>query len=167
MKLPGQPSPRQAALALALVGTLLATWWASRIEESGSLPVPAMRKKMPPPTGQTAPPFSPPLAAGRPPWPPGGAELFAAPPNAAESPPVAVEPTAPPLPFRYLGTLDEPGRASTVVLLDGQDVVTVRAGERIGDQYLAARITPTRIEFIHLPTRQRQALEIADYDMRK
>lgn len=73
---------------------------------------------------------------------------------------------APPLPFRFVGTVGEPGRGF-VLLFNGQDVITARTGERIDEQYRVTRITPTRIEFIHLPTRQRQALEIADYDQQQ
>lgn len=170
MKLPDKLSPRHTALALALVATLLATWWASLIEETEpSPPASAARTTVRPPTGGQAPPATEGGAAfARPPWPAKGAELFAAPaPSAVEPAPMPVEPAAPPLPFRFIGTLDEPGRSSAVVLLNGQDVITRRAGERIDDQYRVTRITPTRIEFIHLPTRQRQALEIADYDLQK
>lgn len=172
MSLPKKLSLRHLALAGALIATLLATWWASQVDETDrAWPAPAARKTMPPVPGGAAPvpPVTAAAAFGRPPWPPKGAELITAPPPVIESPtvPVPMEPAAPPLPFRFIGILDEPGRSSAVVLLNGQDVVTVRTGERIDDQYRVARITPNRIEFIHLPTRQRQALEIADYELQK
>lgn len=171
MKLPDKLSFRQAVLAVALVATLLATWWASLIDDAGNgRPTPAVLTATPPPIDARSPPTPPAAAAfGRPAWPPGGAELIVgSPPQALANEPAAVpaEPQAPPLPFRFIGALDGPGQHS-VVLLNGKDVITVRAGERIDDQYRVARITPTRIEFIHLPTRQRQALETTDYDMQK
>lgn len=162
MKLVGKLSFRQTALVGALLATLLATWWASKVDEA------AVGSSQPPLAGETRPPVPAGAAASvRPPWPAKGAELIAEPRPAAQAPPAALaEPAAPPLPFRYVGGFDEPGQRY-VVLLSGTDVVTARAGERIGDQYRVVRIMPTRIEFIHLPTRQRQALEIADYDQQK
>lgn len=169
MKRPGKLSPRQAVLAVALVATLLATWWASLIDEAGNGRPTSAVLKAPPDAGKPPPPQSAAGSSRRPNWPPGGAELIVGPPPqalAGEPAVLPAEPQAPPLPFRFIGALDGPGQHS-VVLLNGKDVITVRAGERIDDQYRVARITPTRIEFIHLPTRQRQALETNDYDMQK
>lgn len=166
MKPGGKLGLRQMLLAGALLVTLLATWWASQVDESDiDRMQPGAAREMPPSAaaGGSA------AAVGRPPWPARGAELItepAPPPAALAPPPVAEEAIAPPLPFRYLGGFDEPGQRY-VVLLVGAEVMTVRAGERIGELYRVARITPNRIEFIHLPTRQRQSLEIVDYDQQQ
>lgn len=166
MKPAGKLSLRQMLLAGALVATLLATWWASQVDEAGvAVPPPRRAQEMPPPAaaGSAARP------PGRPPWPARGAELIAEPPpppTVMATPPAPAEAAAPPLPFRYVGGFDEPGQRYAVLLV-GPEVATVRAGERVGEQYRVARITPTRIEFIHLPTHQRQALEIADYDQQQ
>ncbi|WP_153108915.1 hypothetical protein [Propionivibrio limicola] len=161
-----RPTSRRPLLfAAALLATLAATWWASSLDEEaevvsgparGGTPAATPRRVSAPPGGM--------LAVRRAPWPEAGATLMQSPPP----PPVAVEmppPEAeiPPLPFRFIGALGEQGRRS-VILLEGKEVRIVRAGERIDANYRVDRITPTRVEFTHLPTRQRQALDIADHE---
>ncbi len=72
-------------------------------------------------------------------------------------PPPALE--IPPLPFRFIGLLRDEDRRS-VILLEGNEVLIVRAGTRIDDRYRVERITPMQVEFTYLPTRQRQTLDM-------
>lgn len=166
-------SLRQVALAGALLATLGATWWASRIDEPATAKPPrsGYATGVRAPAAKSAVALAPLAVPARQPWPAKGAELLGVPPPPTQAPPPeasqpAPPPTAPPLPFRYVGGFEEPGHRFAV-LLNGSDVVTVRAGDGIGDDYRVASITPERITFIHLPTRQRQVIEIADYEQQK
>lgn len=161
-----RPTSRRPLLfAAALLATLAATWWASSLDEESDVVSGPARGSGPAATPRRgSAPASGVLAVRRAPWPDAGSALMQSPPP----PPVAVElppqeAEIPPLPFRFIGALGEQSRRS-VILLEGNEVRIVRAGECIDANYCVDRITPTRIEFTHLPTRQRQALDIADHE---
>ena len=78
------------------------------------------------------------------------------PPQAAAGGPVKQE--APPLPFRYLGKMVEDGKLS-VFLANGDESVTVHAGERIGD-YRIDKITEAEVRFTFLPLKIKQSLPL-------
>lgn len=65
---------------------------------------------------------------------------------------------APPLPFRYLGKMVEDGKLS-VFLANGDESITVRAGQRIGD-YRIDRITEAEVRFTYLPMKTQQSLPL-------
>jgi hypothetical protein len=68
-------------------------------------------------------------------------------------------PTAPPLPFHYLGKkLDEKGWE--IFLAQGQQIQIVRVGQHLGDSYLVERIDPTELTLIYIPLSQKQTLPI-------
>ena len=79
------------------------------------------------------------------------------PPEAQAKAPVQ-RPEAPPLPFRYLGKIIEDGRLS-VFLANGDDSVTVTAGQRIGD-YRIDSITEAEVRFTYLPLKTKQNLPL-------
>ena len=69
----------------------------------------------------------------------------------------APAPTAPPLPYKYLGQLREQGR--TVVFLARDDApVMAKAGEVIDGSYRVERISESEVEFTYLPLATRQIL---------
>lgn len=163
---------RQWLLVLALVATLAATWWASRIEEPGGLEVvaPVARPARPAAAaparaaaGATVQADAGALAIVREPWPASAASLLQL-PSAAQAqagvpPPAALAAGPPPLPFTFIGSIERGGRR-VVMLMEGDRLHLVAARERIGEQYRVERVTSARIEFTYLPLQQRQVLDI-------
>ena len=68
-------------------------------------------------------------------------------------------PSAPPLPFRYLGQLESRSRA-IVFLVRAEDVIVAAAGETIDNVYRIEAITETAVEFMYLPLGVRQSLSV-------
>ncbi|HKU46677.1 MAG TPA: hypothetical protein VJQ58_07320 [Burkholderiales bacterium] len=77
------------------------------------------------------------------------------PPQAAQA---AARPEAPALPFRYLGKMVQDGKLS-VFLANGDESITVHAGERIGD-YRVDKITEAEVRFTYLPLKTKQSLPL-------
>lgn len=174
-------NPRTRGLLAALLATLAATWWAASLDEEPVMPVAERSARPAPgqaprPAGARARVAAPAAATAaatvasdatpalqRPRWPDGGARLIAVPPP---PPPLVADPVAaaaPPLPFRFVGAVEAQGRRS-VVLLEGDTVHVLRAGERIDDRYRIDRITPTGVELTYLPLRERQLLDTAAHE---
>jgi hypothetical protein len=70
-------------------------------------------------------------------------------------------PTAPPLPFTYLGRYEDAPMQLTI-LLKGERMYTVTEGEVIEDTYRVERITPAAIELVYLPLNIRQTLSTGE-----
>lgn len=70
-------------------------------------------------------------------------------------------PSAPPLPFRYVGRLTQDGRTE-VYVLRGDELVSIAAGQTIDAQYRVDSISEARIAFTYLPLKTRQSLELAE-----
>lgn len=72
-------------------------------------------------------------------------------------PPPPPAPTAPPLPFVYLGQIDEGDRIAVFL---GQQLRThiVRSGDTIDGTYRIESVTPTSATFIYLPLGEQQQL---------
>lgn len=162
---------RHWTLLAALGLTLAATWWAAQVEEGGGelaevvAPAPRAQRAPAAAAGARAPAAASAtageLAIVREPWPAAGASLLQPPPAAQarlNAAPAVVAPTAPPLPFTFIGSIERGGRR-TVMLMEGEQLHLVGARERIGDRYRVERVTPTQIEFTYLPMQQRQVLE--------
>lgn len=93
-------------------------------------------------------------------WEPPPAEAAPAPTEANAAAPPA-PPEAPPLPFRYLGRLNEPGQAPVFFLGDEEDhVLAVRPGDPIGPDYRVGRFREGRLEFIYRPMKAQQFLAV-------
>ena len=71
--------------------------------------------------------------------------------------------TLPPLPFRFVGALEDRGLRA-VILMEGETVHIVRAGDRIGERYRIERTGPDALVFTYLPLRQRQVLDLSAHD---
>lgn len=167
---------RHGALLLALGATLAATWWAAELDDDSSgADVTARGADDASPRPQAMVPASAPReevvdglpvpaslpARVREPWPaysPAIAQIVSFRPAPAASAPTAPPPpSAPPLPFRYVGSMaDEKG--SAVFLLDGSQVRLVRPGEQLDGRYRLEQIYPTSIEFTFLPLNTKQTL---------
>ncbi len=74
----------------------------------------------------------------------------------AAPPPV---PTAPPLPFQYLGRVIDGDRTS-VFLARGEDSYSAESGQTIDDRYRIEQITDTAVTFTYLPMGKRQVLAV-------
>lgn len=79
----------------------------------------------------------------------------------APPPPPVVIPTAPPLPFTYLGRYGD-APASVVVLARGDRVYTVKVGEVIDNQYRLEQASGGKVDLTYLPLNIRQSLPTGD-----
>jgi hypothetical protein len=68
-------------------------------------------------------------------------------------------PSAPPLPFTYLGKVIEDGKLE-VFLGRGEDSYSVKAGTRIGKEYRVDKVSETKVTFTYLPLKHKQVLDI-------
>lgn len=97
--------------------------------------------------------------AAQPPCPVAAANLFKArswlPPPPPLPPPPA--PKAPPLPFTYLGQMED-GGSIALFLGRAQNTLIVRAGDLIDGVYRVEEIVPTRATFVYLPLNELQQL---------
>lgn len=78
-------------------------------------------------------------------------------PQAAHAP--AAAPSAPPLPFVYLGKAIEDGKLE-VFLSRGDKSYSVHAKQKLDDEYRIDKVTETSITFTYLPLKTRQTLDI-------
>jgi hypothetical protein len=78
-----------------------------------------------------------------------------------EEPP---KPTAPPLPFSYVGRMEEGSGRVVVYLAQGGRALTVGAGDNIDGQYRLEGIEDAAIRFTYLPLGIKQTLPIARND---
>ena len=69
------------------------------------------------------------------------------------------KPTAPPLPFAYLGKVIEDGKLS-VFLARGGENLTVGPGDTIGGEYRVEAVTDSEIRFTYLPLKTKQSLPL-------
>lgn len=70
-------------------------------------------------------------------------------------------PSAPPLPFSYLGRLTQDGKTE-VFVLRGEELISIAAGQKIDEAYRVDAISESSIRFTYLPLKTRQSLELAE-----
>ena len=78
--------------------------------------------------------------------------------EAQGQPQAPAKPTAPPLPFKYLGRLIDGGKLE-IYLEQGQEFIVTEPGQRIGD-YRVDKVTEEQIVFTYLPLKTRQTLDL-------
>ncbi len=99
-------------------------------------------------------------------------ELFAAkswhvapppppPPPPPQAAPVPAKPTAPPLPFVFMGRMRQ-GERLTVFLVKGDSVHAASEGDVIDGTYRLAKIEPGRLTLVYLPLGIAQTLAVED-----
>lgn len=94
------------------------------------------------------------------PCPVAAANLFAARSWQPPPPPRKLEPPkAPPLPFTYLGQLEEESGIA-LFLGRGESNLIVRRGDLIDNKYRVEDVTPVRATFVFLPLKQAQHLTL-------
>lgn len=89
---------------------------------------------------------------------------FAPPPEAAPAPARAVRaaaPSAPPLPFRYVGKLIANGKTE-VFVMRGEELLSIASGQNIDGQYRVDAITESSIRFTYLPLKTRQSIDLEE-----
>jgi hypothetical protein len=94
---------------------------------------------------------------------PGADDPFAprsfAPPPPKMAMAAPAKPTAPPLPFAYLGKVIDGGKTS-VFVGRGSENYSLEPGQTIGGAYRVEKITDTDVTFTYLPMKTRQTLHI-------
>lgn len=83
------------------------------------------------------------------------------PPPPPPQPAAAPVPTAPPLPFTYLGRYEE-AATRLAILVKGERVYTVAAGDVVDDTYRIERVTPGMVELTYLPLNIKQTLSTGE-----
>ncbi|WP_338845800.1 hypothetical protein V8J88_19005 [Massilia sp. W12] len=122
----------------------------------------------------TAPASAPPPRKNQAPW---DATLFGVAPEApsasapqAQAPqqpaarqkkPKASPPLAPPLPFQYLGQLQQDG-VTYFLLQHGTRFLSVQSGQQIDPHYVLQKAQGNQLHFVYLPLRQEQILKPGD-----
>ena len=72
-------------------------------------------------------------------------------------------PTAPPMPFTYIGKIEEPGRSMVFLSRDGNNY-SVKQGDQIDGTYRVEEITPQAVILTYLPLNIRQTLPIGAHN---
>ena len=144
----------------------------ARGQAPGNAGAPAAQPGQPEQRGQEAPASASPAAApapgtlpGTPSTPP---DIFAArtweppppPPDLTPPPP----PKAPPLPFRFIGRISEPGKRPAFLLAQGEEVLTVRVGDVIDRDWRLEKFTGGKLKFRYRPLNLLSNLPIGDGD---
>jgi hypothetical protein len=81
-------------------------------------------------------------------------------PRSARAAP-AERPSAPPLPFTYLGRVAQ-GGVTEVFVLRGDELISIAAGRNIDAEYRVDAISDTQIAFTYLPLKEKQSLELGE-----
>lgn len=164
-------APRRRHLLLA--GALALTLAAVFLVPEDETPAPAQRpaKQAAPAGGAPSP--SPPVGEvtradlTRRPYAAGDGDLFPAhswaPPPPAPTAEAAAPAGPPPLPFAYIGKMEEK-RGTVVFLLQDERTLAVRSGDVIDGTWRVAAVTPLSLELVYLPSKQQQSLNLGSAD---
>ena len=76
-----------------------------------------------------------------------------------QEPAAPVVVSAPPLPFNYMGQLNDGGE-QVVYLGRGEQLILVRAEDTVEGVYKVLKMSANEIEFLHLPTGEKQILNM-------
>lgn len=76
-----------------------------------------------------------------------------------QAPPAPSKPVAPPLPFKYLGLMVD-GGTLTVFVARGDELMSLRQGDVIANQYRVDEASEASVTFTYLPLNERQVLTI-------
>lgn len=85
--------------------------------------------------------------------------LAALPPVASVEPATPPPPSAPPLPFTYLGRFVD-GEKMEVFIALGEEHYTAEKGKTIDGKYKVEKVTATAVTFVYLPLGTRQSLPV-------
>ena len=82
------------------------------------------------------------------------------PPPPPPPPPSNEPPRAPPLPYRFMGSLDDGAGGNTFFLIRGTETINASVGQTLDSTYLVERAENGMLHFLFLPLRQTQTLPI-------
>jgi hypothetical protein len=85
-----------------------------------------------------------------------------APPVRELPPPAPRKPTAPPLPFSYIGRYEQDGMATLFYLVKDDRVYDVKLGDVIEDTYRLDKVVKGQLMFTYLPLNSSQGLRLGD-----
>jgi hypothetical protein len=71
-------------------------------------------------------------------------------------------PQAPPLPFRFMGRIDESGKSAVFLLVQGDRVLPVHVGERVGGSYRLEKFEGGQLYFRYQPMNVVQTLAVGN-----
>lgn len=71
----------------------------------------------------------------------------------------AEKPSAPPLPFQYIGKVIENGKLE-VYVIHGEELLSLARGQKIGGEYRVDKISDSSITFTYLPLKMKQTLDL-------
>jgi hypothetical protein len=83
----------------------------------------------------------------------------AQPKREAAAPQAPQPPSAPPLPFQYIGKVIENGKLE-VYVTHGEELPGLTRGQKIGNEYRVDKITTSSITFTYLPLKLKQTLDL-------
>ena len=83
-------------------------------------------------------------------------------PKPAPPPPPPPPPTAPPLPFSFLGKIQDDNGATTLILSDNIQVHLVHTGDKINNLYSVDGIEDGKLALTYLPLNIKQYLSVGD-----
>lgn len=160
------PWLRQPRLLLPVVVVAVLLGWLVARQGSDPEPPAATSRQPPPAAAVPVAPVDPQAIAaeGAPDifavrtWEPPAPPVVEAPPAEEVPPPPPPPPEAPPLPFRYLGKVEEAGRAPLVFLLRDKEILAVRPGDDINGTYRVVRLKNDELLFLYRPLKIEQAL---------
>ena len=81
------------------------------------------------------------------------------PPTAPAPPPQVLPPSAPPLPFTFLGQYQEDDR-QVILLMKGERMLLVKAGDVIDGTYQVEGIAGRHLTLLYMPLGIRQTLDV-------
>jgi hypothetical protein len=76
----------------------------------------------------------------------------------ASAQPGTSKPSAPPLPFQYIGKWTQGGKTD-VLVMRGEELLAIEAGQKLGE-YRVDKIGEASIAFTYLPMKTKQTLEL-------
>ena len=82
------------------------------------------------------------------------------PPAAALPPPPPPPPTAPPIPFRFVGLLEEKASKPAAFLAKGDALFVVHVGDVVESTYRVESFNSAQVVLTYLPLQQRQTIEV-------
>lgn len=84
------------------------------------------------------------------------------PPPTRKSAPVRREPSAPPLPYKLLGTYEQGDSGTLFLLVKGDRVYDVTIGDTLDDTYRVDGVTNNQLMLTYLPLNTSQGLRLGD-----
>lgn len=84
------------------------------------------------------------------------------PPPVTSIPAPPPPPQAPPLPFKFFGRVVDADRPASFVLSRGNEIITVRVGDRIEPAYLVDKFDGTQLHLVYLPLNIRQTIFVGN-----